>query len=88
MSKHVAYFTMTFEFLADALRLAYGMPDDAEIVDVIIEHDLHFCPTVRALVVKVKHPDLLEVLEGEQVRQIRPRVHDTPDGPKFDWGKR
>ena len=88
MSNHVACFTMTIEFLTDALKLAYGMPDDAEIVDVVVEHNPCFQPTVRALLVKVEHPDFREVLEGEQVSIICPRVHDTPDGPKFDWGKR
>ena len=88
MSRHVACFTMTFEFLTDALKLAYGMPDDAEILDVVVECNPTFHPTVRALLVKIEHPDLRETLEGEQVSIIHPHVDHTPDGPKFDWGKR
>ncbi len=88
MSRHAAYFIMTYEFLADALKLAYGMPDDVEILDMTIDHNPLVHPTMRTLLVKIEHPDLPEVLEGQQVPEARPSIHNTPDGPKFDWGQR
>lgn len=69
-----AKFTVTFDLLAEMLRL----PDDARVIGVHAGMDDML--NKRRFWVYVEHPDLYEVPEGAEVPSVKPRV-------EFSWGK-
>ena len=71
---HRAKFLVTFDLLADALRL----PPDAKVIGVHASVDDVL--NKRRFYVYVEHPDLYEVMEGEEVPTVRP-------GTEWTWGK-
>ena len=75
MTKHAAYFDVSYELLADLLCL----PEGTVIRRVVDPNEgVYLCQTVVRFV--VEHPDLPEVREADQLQRAMPSHRRLEDG--------